>query len=622
MLKKFLFHQQQAALWILVWFAIALLLRLTHLTVPSLWMDEVATVLFSLGNSSHMIPLNELISIEQLLRPLQVTPGATAMDVVKNLLAEDNHPPAYFVIAHAWMQLFHRSDGYASVWAARSLPAIFGALGVPAMYLLAWTTFQNRTIGLLCGALIAVSPLDVFLSQEARHYTLAILMVIASLSCFALSVRALTQKKAIHWTTGLSWVLINSLSISIHYFCGITLLAEALTLLLLLIQQCRSDASAWRQAHWLRIYSAAVGTFASAVIWLPLLLNFYGSPQSSFLKSGAASWQYWINPIVQSLAGWLYAVLSPITSGYGTLAVVAIVTSCLFLLVVYAPWLIRHLKRSLSFQLRQPDKRTGIQSMGGFFLSANILFLLICYGLGFDITRGHRYSFVFFPSILILVGAALAPFWQNSSGPILEPLHTKILESIKTAHTPTPPHRSILFERVKLPFIKQFMSGKAFVISVIFIGFLGSQVIVNDASSLKFYKANRLVNLVRSESTYPIIVGTETTVTAQPMVIGIEIMSAGWELKRQLDNKLASKLDGSTTAQRWPEPPQFVIAENNAAKGFESRTQLIQSLSSVSRPFDLWLLNMSPELKNMACARLKTGNKGSFSYVHYVCKSP
>lgn len=84
MLKKF--SPQPVSLWILVWFAIALSLRLIHLSVPSLWMDEVATILFSLGNSSHTIPLNEVISLDQLLQPLEVTPSATAADVVLSLI--------------------------------------------------------------------------------------------------------------------------------------------------------------------------------------------------------------------------------------------------------------------------------------------------------------------------------------------------------------------------------------------------------------------------------------------------------------------------------------------------------------------------------------------------------
>lgn len=613
LLRKYLLHHQ-VALWLLVWFAIALSIRLTHLTAASLWMDEVATILFSLGNASQMIPLNEVISVEQLLRPLQVTPSATAVDVVKNLLAEDNHPPTYFVIAHAWMQLFHRPDGYASVWGARSLSAIIGALGVPVIYLLAWATFQNRVTGLLCAALIAVSPLDVFLSQEARHYTLAILMVMASLVCFAWSMQALKQKRAIRWTTALSWILINALSLSVHYFCGLTILAEALALLWVLIQQCRSDAFAWRQRHWTRIYIVAIGTFASAAIWIPILLNFYGSPQSSFLRSGASSWQHWINPIVQSLAGWLYTMLSPMTNGDGRLAVTAIVISCLCLLAVYAPWLIKNIRRSLRFQLHQTSRQTGIQSMASFFLAANILFLCICYGLGFDITRGHRYSFVFFPSLLVLAGAGLTPFWQASIGTISEPPYRDTLKPAETTQISEQPHRQKeLFDRIKLPFVERFISGRSFVITVVFISFIGSQVIVNNVSSLKFYKANKFVNLVQSESVYPVIVGTETTITEKPLVIGTEIMSVGWEVKQQLEKNTAS--------QRWSEPPQFVIAENNAARGLNSQTQLVRSLSSLLQPFDLWLLGMSPDLTDISCAVHRGGNKGSFSYTHYICKS-
>ncbi|WP_121968637.1 phospholipid carrier-dependent glycosyltransferase [Leptolyngbya sp. BC1307] len=89
--------------------------------------------------------------------------------------------------------------GYASLWAARALPAVLGALAVPATYLLAWFSFRSRLIGVLCAALMVVSPFGVFLAQEARHYTLAILLVIASLCCFVLSVWALRQRAAPSW---------------------------------------------------------------------------------------------------------------------------------------------------------------------------------------------------------------------------------------------------------------------------------------------------------------------------------------------------------------------------------------------------------------------------------------
>jgi uncharacterized membrane protein len=589
-------HANRLALWLLIWFALALLIRLTQLSSKPAWMDEVATTIFSLGNYSKLIPTGEIVSLEQILRPLQVTPGATVRDVVTNLLTEDNHPPTYFVLAHWWISLFQRS-GYASLWAQRALPALFGALAVPMAYWLAWVSFRDRLTGLLCAALMAISPFAVFLSQEARHYTLAILAVMASLGCFALAARALQQQKELSWRTVLIWVVVNVLGLTIHYFCGLTIIAEGMTLLALLIWQCQHSWRRAAQSDWLRIYAAAAGTLAGGLLWLPILLNFYGSPQTTFLKpAGQKSWQFWINPIVQSLASWLYAVLSPITRGYSWQAIIVIAISCAVLLV-YAIWLVAVLQRSLRYQLNQPRFRAGIVAMGGFFIMANALFLIICYALGFDITRGHRYSFVFFPSILMLVGVGLALFWRSPTASL--PAH---------------------FRQIKLPLIKRSISGRAFVATVIGVGFIGAQIIVNDLSSLKFYKADRLVNLILTDSKLPVVIGTQATVTEQPSVIGIEIMSVAWEIERHFNPDLNSK----SPDERWVSPPRFVIAEENASKNINAEAQLIASLAEVARPFDLWLLNMAPDLEQESC-RMPTGgggNKGSFSYVHYVCDQP
>ena len=581
---------RKAALWVAVWFAVALAIRFMNLASKPPWGDEISTILFSMGNSSRLVPLNEIISLDQILRPLQVTPGSTPWDAARFLLAENNHPPAYFALAHPWMQWFARPDGYASVWAARALSSIFGALGVPAIYLLGWASFRDRAIAILCAALMAVSPFAVFLAQEARHYTLAILVVMASLGCFVVSFRALYDGKVPSWLTIVGWVVVNAFGISVHYFTGITIVAEALVLLALLVSQCRIDGSSWHKNRWIRIYVAAVGTFLGAAVWLPVLLNFYGSPQSSFLRSGPSSWKYWVDPIAQSVAGWLYAVISPITNYYGAGAIAIVVITCALLLLVYAPWLIANLKRALSFQIKRPQLRPGLLAMGGFFVVANLLFLLICYGLGFDITRGHRYSFVFFPSILILVGAGLALFWTAGD-------RLGISQS---------------FNQVKIPFTGRSISGKAFVAAVLCVGFLGTMTITNNLSHLKFYKADRFINLVQAESEFPVVIGTKTTIGDQPIVVGIEIMSTALEAKRQLEDP--SESDG------WQTAPQFVIAENNDAKGFDSDTQLIKSLKTVARPFDLWLLITSPDLESEDCLLIDRGNKGSYSYTHYICK--
>ena len=258
--EKDVFWSRSIFKWLAIWFVIALAIRFINLASKPAWMDEVSTVLFSLGNTSRLIPIDQIISLDQILRALQVTPGATTRDAVVNLLAENNHPPAYFAIAHWWMQLFPRSDGYASLWAARALPAILGAMAVPATYVLALAQLpshlnrfnQRRPDGRL-------PPFSVFLSQEARHYTLAILMIIASLCCFVLAVQAAWHRRPLGWTVVLSWIVINTLSISVHYFCGIAIFAEGLVLLGMLASQCMKTGNRLWHAPWPRVYAAALG---------------------------------------------------------------------------------------------------------------------------------------------------------------------------------------------------------------------------------------------------------------------------------------------------------------------------------------------------------------------------
>ncbi|MEL7359379.1 MAG: hypothetical protein AAFN40_22835 [Cyanobacteria bacterium J06560_6] len=609
--------------WLFFWFLVALAIRLTYLSSKPAWMDEVATTLFSLGNYSRLIPLNEVISLDAVLRPLQITPGTTAQDVVVNLLREDNHPPGYFVLAHWWIILFHRligsTDGYASLWAERAITAFLGALAVPGVHHLAQLCFRQQRLSMICAALVAVSPFAAYLSQEARPYSLAILLNIASLCCFVIATYAVAEGKPLRWRTVFGWIGVNTLGVSVHYFFGLSLLAQGIALLGLLVQQSHRDLSAWRKPNWVKVYIAAVGTFVGSVVWLPILLNFYGSPQSSFLRADAMNWQYFVNPIVQSLAGWLYAIIAPVTNGTSRFTVPIAVISCVVLLLGYVPWAAVVMARSLKFQLKNFHTRLGIQTMFSFFVVANALFFLVCYGLGFDITRGHRYGFVYFPSILILVGGAIAPFWQNQLDSEAANLEKLNLEKLNLEG----PFNN--FSRVKLPFIPQKINGKAFVGVVIGVAFLGSQVIVFNYSSLKFYKANLFIDYIQAKSTLPVVIGTSTLVTEQPAIVGMEMMSVGWEIQRSYNP--------NEPTQNWQGSPRFLLVENNVATNNSPEQLLKQQLQKIPEAIDLWMLGGSGEKlqesgskanlndENCQVAPEGAGNRGSFSYTHYVCQS-
>lgn len=567
---------------LLIWFGLGLALRLVNLTAKPPWMDEVSTVVFSLGNSTRLIPLNQMIGLDELLRPIQLNPDASVQSVVQFLLQENNHPPAYFVLAHGWMRWLIRPDGYASLWAARALPAFLGALTIPAAFGLGWAAFRSRPVAHLCAVTMMVSPFAVFLAQEARHYTLAILWVTVSLSCLAITVRVFHQRQRLTLSIAGLWIGVNGLAIATHYFSGLTLLAEGLVLLGVAWQQ-RHDWSAWAAARQ-RIYLVAAGTLVGGLIWLPVWLNFYGSPQSSFLKGEPDELGYWLNPIAQSLAGWIYSILTPITVGYRWWGLAAVIISILITLI-YLVWLIAQLLPGLRHQLQQPDRRIGLTAVGGFFLVANGLFFAICYGAGQDITRGHRYSFVFFSALIVLVGAGLAPFWEG---------------------------KVPRFTKMRLPWNQRAISGRQFVAVAICCSLIGSLFVVFNLSFQKYYRADRFIPLMQSASAHPVIIGTPTLVTAQPTAIGIEIMSLAWEIKRHFNPE---------TDPDWQTAPRFVVLEHNTETGLEPEGTLSQLLTTEARPFDLWLLNYGPDLNSQGCYIPAEGNghKGSFSYNHYVC---
>ena len=78
---------------LLLWMVIGAILRFTNLTLKPLWIDEFATLVFSLGNSFQTVPLNQIITVDTLLQPLQPHSHKVIGDVIHSLLREDTHPP-------------------------------------------------------------------------------------------------------------------------------------------------------------------------------------------------------------------------------------------------------------------------------------------------------------------------------------------------------------------------------------------------------------------------------------------------------------------------------------------------------------------------------------------------
>jgi mannosyltransferase len=115
---------------------LALIVRLTGLSLDSLWFDEV----FS-------------------LRAAKISPSE-----IISLTGGDVHPPLYYLLLHFWMKLFGETEA-----AVRMLSVFFSVLTVLVVYHLALTLFNTRA-ALFAALLTALSPLHVFYAQETRMY--------------------------------------------------------------------------------------------------------------------------------------------------------------------------------------------------------------------------------------------------------------------------------------------------------------------------------------------------------------------------------------------------------------------------------------------------------------------
>lgn len=89
---------------------------------------------------------------------------------IQGIANHANQPPLYFLALRGWIFLFGTSEV-----ATRSLSAIFGIASVAAIYL-AGTSLYNKKAGLFAAFLSSIGYFPILYSQEARGYSLLLLL--------------------------------------------------------------------------------------------------------------------------------------------------------------------------------------------------------------------------------------------------------------------------------------------------------------------------------------------------------------------------------------------------------------------------------------------------------------
>jgi 4-amino-4-deoxy-L-arabinose transferase-like glycosyltransferase len=93
-------------------------------------------------------------------------------DTISRVVRSGTQPPLYFLILHFAQWIFGDSE-----WALRLPSAVAGWLCIPAIYLLGKRLYSERE-GLIAALLVAVLWAPVYFSQEARPYSMLILLSI------------------------------------------------------------------------------------------------------------------------------------------------------------------------------------------------------------------------------------------------------------------------------------------------------------------------------------------------------------------------------------------------------------------------------------------------------------
>ncbi|MDM9379534.1 glycosyltransferase family 39 protein [Chlorogloeopsis sp. ULAP01] len=374
--------------------ALGIILRFYNLDLKPLWMDEIITAIFSLGKNYHDLPLDVVLPIEKLQEIFIYQPGKSCAQIAQNLANQSTHPPLFFCWMYSWLGLF-APLGENWIFKLRSLPALFGVGAIAAIYCLNRLAF-SKAAGLTAAMLMAVSPFTVYLSQEARHYTLPMLLITLSLLGLIQIQLDIFQRQQIRFWIWLSWTIINIIGLYVHYFFILALIAE-FGILLVLLCLYRTNITNQLQVWLATILSISTVTL-SFLPWLPVILRDYHRPETNWLYPPNH-----IAPFYQTLLNWILMVIAlPVERQPLAIAILSGVS-----MLCFGIWLGWQVWQGLKQLWCKSTTHLATLTLLSFFVVILLEFFAIAYFLEKDITAIPRYSFVYYPSFCSLVAASL-----------------------------------------------------------------------------------------------------------------------------------------------------------------------------------------------------------------------
>jgi mannosyltransferase len=139
--------------------------------------------------------------------------------LIKAVTTGDPSMGLYYVMLHFWL---HLGDSEATI---RTLSLIFGAASIPLIFFVGKELFDEQ-VGVVAAVLLAVNSFFIEQSQEARSYSLALMLVTMSTLVFIHAVRRGGKRR---WSF---YAVVSVLAVLAHSFSLFILIAHAGTTLL------------------------------------------------------------------------------------------------------------------------------------------------------------------------------------------------------------------------------------------------------------------------------------------------------------------------------------------------------------------------------------------------------
>jgi mannosyltransferase len=236
---------------------------------------------------------------DEVITAMRVIPGSFGEMLHKVRVSESN-PPLYYVLAWGWAKEF----GLEEV-GLRSLSALFGAATVPIGYLIG-RQLDGRRCGLILAAIIALDPMLIWYSQEARSYALLIFFGALSLLFF---LRARERGRGRDLAL---WALFSALALCSHYFAAFPVAIEGAWLLVAL------------RRRWRKVLPALGAVAGTGLALLPLLAAQVDPKHIGWIEASPLSLRLWETG-VSFLAGETgHVIAEPPRDGYALIPAIAV----------------------------------------------------------------------------------------------------------------------------------------------------------------------------------------------------------------------------------------------------------------------------------------------------------